>query len=121
MTTLQSEFWTSCNLLNSKSVSDKRVNCSSPACCSPKHSLTALMYSGLVGVTGREGELSWEARAEEVSFEVLPKRCNRSPIYYSFKLVRLTTFKLQGKKCRIKMSRWGFMCRKHSFNLNIKS
>ena len=47
VTTLQSEFWTSCNLLNSKSVSDK--NWSSPACCSPKHLLTALMYSDLEG------------------------------------------------------------------------
>ena len=28
-------------------------------------------------MTGREGRLSWEARAEEVSFEVLPKRCKR--------------------------------------------
>ena len=29
-----------------------------------------------------EGKLSWEARAEEVSFEVLPKRCNRETISY---------------------------------------
>ena len=29
-----------------------------------------------------EGELSWEARAEELSFEVLPKRCNRGTISY---------------------------------------
>ena len=35
-----------------------------------------------MGVTGREGKLSWEARAEEVSFEVLPKRCNRGTISY---------------------------------------
>ena len=35
-----------------------------------------------MGVTGREGRLSWEARAEEVSFEVLPKRCNRGTISY---------------------------------------
>ena len=27
-------------------------------------------------------KLSWEARAEEVSFEVLPKRCNRRTISY---------------------------------------
>ena len=33
-------------------------------------------------VTGREVNLSWEARAEEVSFEVLPKRCNRGTISY---------------------------------------
>ena len=33
-------------------------------------------------MTGREGKLSWEARAEEVSFEVLPKRCNRRTISY---------------------------------------
>ena len=33
-------------------------------------------------MTGREGKLSWEARAEEVSFEVLPKRCNRGSISY---------------------------------------
>ena len=33
-------------------------------------------------MTGREGRLSWEARAEEVSFEVLPKRCNRGTISY---------------------------------------
>ena len=26
-------------------------------------------------MTGKEGRLSWEARAEEVSFEVLPKIC----------------------------------------------
>ena len=36
----------------------------------------------IVGVTGREGRLSWEARDEEVSFEVLPKRCNRGTISY---------------------------------------
>ena len=29
-----------------------------------------------------EGKLNWEARAEEVSFEVLPKRCNRGTISY---------------------------------------
>ena len=33
-------------------------------------------------MTGREGKLSWEARAKEVSFEVLPKRCNRGTISY---------------------------------------
>ena len=33
-------------------------------------------------MTGREGRLSWEARAEEVSFEVLPKRCNKGTIFY---------------------------------------
>ena len=33
-------------------------------------------------MTGREGRLSWETRAEEVSFEVLPKRCNRGTISY---------------------------------------
>ena len=33
-------------------------------------------------MTGREGRLSWEARAEEVGFEVLPKRCNRGSISY---------------------------------------
>ena len=33
-------------------------------------------------MTGREGKLSWEARAEEVSFKVLPKRCNRGTISY---------------------------------------
>ena len=33
-------------------------------------------------MTGREEKLSWEARAEEVSFEVLPKRCNRGTISY---------------------------------------
>ena len=33
-------------------------------------------------MTGREGRLSWEARAEEVSFEVLPKRCNRGTVSY---------------------------------------
>ena len=33
-------------------------------------------------MTGREGRLSWEARAEEVSFEVLPERCNRGTISY---------------------------------------
>ena len=32
---------------------------------------------------GREGELSWEARAEEVRFELLPKRCNRGTISYT--------------------------------------
>ena len=29
-----------------------------------------------------EGRKSWEARAEEVSFKVLPKRCNRGTISY---------------------------------------
>ena len=29
-----------------------------------------------------EEKLSWEARAEEVSFQVLPKRCNRGTISY---------------------------------------
>ena len=33
-------------------------------------------------MTGREEKLSWEARAEEVSFKVLPKRCNRGTISY---------------------------------------
>ena len=33
-------------------------------------------------MTWREGRLSWEARAEQVSFEVLPKRCNRGTISY---------------------------------------
>ena len=33
-------------------------------------------------MAGREGRLSWEARAEEVSFEVLPKRCNKGTISY---------------------------------------
>ena len=30
----------------------------------------------------REGKLNWEDRAEEVSFKVLPKRCNRGTISY---------------------------------------
>ena len=38
--------------------------------------------SRIVGVTGREEKLSWEAGAEEVSFKVLPKRCNRGTISY---------------------------------------
>ena len=33
-------------------------------------------------MTGREEKLSWEARAEEVTFEVLSKRCNREIISY---------------------------------------
>ena len=33
-------------------------------------------------MTGREARLNWEARAEEVSLEVLPKRCNRGTISY---------------------------------------
>ena len=33
-------------------------------------------------MTGREGKLSWEARAEDVSFKVLPKRCNRGTVSY---------------------------------------
>ena len=33
-------------------------------------------------MTRREGRQSWEARAEEGSFEVLPKRCNRGTISY---------------------------------------
>ena len=33
-------------------------------------------------MTGREGKLSWQARAEEMSFEVLPERCNRGTISY---------------------------------------
>ena len=36
-----------------------------------------------MGVTGREETLNWEARAEQVSFEVLPKRCNRGTISYT--------------------------------------
>ena len=31
-----------------------RVNCNSPTCCSPKHSPTALMYSGLEGTNSVE-------------------------------------------------------------------
>ena len=33
-------------------------------------------------MTGREEKLSSEARAQEVGFEVLPKRCNRGIISY---------------------------------------
>ena len=33
-------------------------------------------------MTGREEKLSWKARAEKVSFEVLPKRCHRGTISY---------------------------------------
>ena len=33
-------------------------------------------------MTEREEKLCWEASAEEVSFEVLPKRCNRRTISY---------------------------------------
>ena len=33
-------------------------------------------------MTGREGKLRWESRAEEVRFEVLLKRCNRGTISY---------------------------------------
>ena len=33
-------------------------------------------------MTGREEKLSWKARAEEVGFEVLSKRCNRGTISY---------------------------------------
>ena len=33
-------------------------------------------------MTGRDEELSWESRAEETSFEVLPKRCNIGTISY---------------------------------------
>ena len=33
-------------------------------------------------MTGREGKLSWEARSEEASFAVLPKRCNGGTISY---------------------------------------
>ena len=33
-------------------------------------------------MAGREDKLSWEAKAEEVSFEVLPLRCNRGTISY---------------------------------------
>ena len=33
-------------------------------------------------MTGREAKLSWEARSEDVSFELLPKRCNRGTISY---------------------------------------
>ena len=43
-------------------------------------------------MTGREGRLSWEARAEEVSFEVLPKRCNGRTISYIWcKILRLAS------------------------------
>ena len=34
------------------------------------------------GCDREEGRLSWEVKAEEVSFEVLPKRCNRGTISY---------------------------------------
>ena len=33
-------------------------------------------------MTGREEKLTLEARTEEVSFEVLPKRCNRETSSY---------------------------------------
>ena len=33
-------------------------------------------------MTGREERLSWEARAEEVSFKVFPKRRNRETVSY---------------------------------------
>ena len=33
-------------------------------------------------MTGREEKLSWEARAEQVNFEVLPKRCYRGTISF---------------------------------------
>ena len=33
-------------------------------------------------MTGRKERLSWEARAEEVSLKVLPKRCNRGTVSY---------------------------------------
>ena len=33
-------------------------------------------------MTRREEKLSWETRAEEVGFEVLPKRCNRGTVTY---------------------------------------
>ena len=38
--------------------------------------------SRIVDVTGRKERLSWEARAEEVSFNVFPKRYNRGTIFY---------------------------------------
>ena len=33
-------------------------------------------------MTRREGRPSWEARAQEMSFQVLPKRCYRGTISY---------------------------------------
>ena len=33
-------------------------------------------------MNGRNERLSWEARAEEVSVKVLPKRCKRGTISY---------------------------------------
>ena len=33
-------------------------------------------------MTGRAGRVSWKARAEEASFEMLPKRCNRRTLSY---------------------------------------
>ena len=33
-------------------------------------------------MTGREEKLSWEARAEEMSYEVIPERSNRGTISY---------------------------------------
>ena len=33
-------------------------------------------------MTRREERISWEARAEEVSFKVLPKTCNRGIVSY---------------------------------------
>ena len=33
-------------------------------------------------MAGRDEKLSWEARAEEVGFEVLPKRCTRGTVSY---------------------------------------
>ena len=38
-------------------------------------------------MTGREGRLSWEARAEEVSFEVLPKRFFEKFLNFLFFLI----------------------------------
>ena len=35
-----------------------------------------------MGLTGREERLSWEARAEEVSIKVLPKKCNSGTVSY---------------------------------------
>ena len=69
-----------------------------------------------MGVTGREGRLSWEARAEEVSFEVLPKRCNRGTISYMEKervpegrgIVTEGIRKVFKLICELYNQKWGF-------------
>ena len=61
-------------------------------------------------MTGREGKLSWEARAEEVSFEVLPKDATAG-LFLTWK----------GKELKRYLSRNCFMVLQKLYILNCKT